>query len=314
MLALVLAGPLVQLDNQIDARIAAGVGDAAAAVRIALARVHGGAAPQLDVIAADEDWQTGTLAIPAGAPGAPADEPRVFVYVAQRDGQGWAAAIEGTAEFPALARQAAEAVADDDPQAAALLSETVTAVSGDGAADLSLPWATSVTRRLTGGPHSYDGSGRPWSSLDFAGPEPGMSVKVRAARDGIVVRPCRNLVQVRHGDGWMTSYYHLHEIAVSAGERVERGQFLGRTSNRSGCGGASYGAHVHFSLFRNGSPVNIAGHAIGGWVVEEGDEAYEGCLRKDGTRRCVGDSIYNNGDSGVDSYDDSPFGPLPAGL
>jgi LasA protease len=252
-------------------------------------------------------WQTGTLAVPAGT-AAGQDEPHVYLYVARRGAGGWTAAIEGSGHFVRLARQAQHelagtTVADLLARATGGVGSSIAASStvGDGSAKLSLPWARGQTWRLTGGPHNFHGGrSRPWSSLDFAGPEPGVSVKVRAARDGVVVRPCANLVQVRHGDGWATSYYHLSNIAVKAGETVSRGQFLGRTSNASGCGGMSSGPHVHFSLLKSGSFVNIAGHTIGGWTVEDGAEAYDGCMVRNRDRRCAPNGrIYNDGAIGT---------------
>src|SRR6188472_3467663 len=93
---------------------------------------------------------------------------------------------------------------------------------GSGAPKLSLPWSDGVSWRLTGGPHSNVGRGRPWSSLDFAGPIAGRSYPVAAAASGYVVRPCANWVQIRHGNGWETSYYHLIHIDVRAGQYVKQ--------------------------------------------------------------------------------------------
>ena len=177
--------------------------------------------------------------------------------------------------------------------------ETASALStavGDGSAKLSLPWDRGEFWRLTGGPHPESGGkARPWSALDFQ-PASGQRGKVRAARGGVVSRPCRNLVLINHGDGWTTSYYHLNHIAVRDGERVDRGEFLGWTSTRAGCGGYATGPHLHFSLKWRGDYVNIRGTAIGGWTVREGSEPYRGCLVKDGVRKCAPKgSVYNFG-------------------
>jgi LasA protease len=171
--------------------------------------------------------------------------------------------------------------------AAAQPPTVVAGTSFESAPDFALPWAEGSTWRLTGGPHSHTGGGRPWSSLDFAGPEPGGAYKVRAVAGGVVARRCPNLVEVRHANGWKTSYYHLKNIAVRDGQRVARGALLGYTSTRSGCGGSSTGAHVHFTIMRNGSPVNIAGLRIGGWTVREGTSQYRGCLVRGDERRCA---------------------------
>jgi LasA protease len=67
---------------------------------------------------------------------------------------------------------------------------------------------------------------------------------------------------------------------------VKRGQVLGFTSTRAGCGGSATGAHVHFTVKYRGDPVNIRGMSIGGWIVREGTSPYVGCLVRDGARRC----------------------------
>ena len=168
--------------------------------------------------------------------------------------------------------------------------------SAGGAPNFSLPWADGATWRLTGGPHSNVGYGRPWSSLDFAGPIPGVSYPVRAAAGGTVIRPCANWVQIQHGNGWETSYYHLIHITVRAGEHVARGQLLGWTSAQAGCGGSATGPHVHFSVKHDGHYVNIRGLVFGGWRVQEGATQYEGCLVRGPVRRCApGGRLYNYG-------------------
>jgi len=239
----------------------------------------------------DGTWQTGTLAV-AG------DDPLVFVYVARRTGSGWQAAIEGGPEFGPLARQASVALAGT-PSAdllattsvgggtAGVLGAAISHSTSPGAAKLSLPWAVGQAWRLTGGPHSNSGAGRPWSSLDFAGPTAGRSLRVRAARGGVVLRPCRNLVQIRHSGGWETSYYHLAHITVRAGQHVKRGTPLGWTSTKAGCGGWATGPHVHFALKRYGRYVSIAGTAIGGWYVRAGRSPYLGCLVRRHRTHCA---------------------------
>ena len=152
--------------------------------------------------------------------------------------------------------------------------------------DLSLPWADGTTWRLTGGPHSNTGVGKPWSSLDFAGPLAGHSYPVRAAAGGTVSRPCRNLVEIHHAGSWVTSYYHLAGIRVASGQHVRRGQTLGYTSTRAGCGGHATGPHVHFALKHRGRWVDLNGLRIGGWTVRDGKSQYLGCLVRGSVKRC----------------------------
>lgn len=163
---------------------------------------------------------------------------------------------------------------------------------------LSLPWAKGQAWRITGGPHANDGSGRPWSSLDFNGPNAGGSYRVRAAAAGVVTRPCRNLVQIKHGNGWKTSYYHLAHIKVRAGQHVKRGQVLGFTSTKAGCGGSATGPHVHFGLKHWNHWVDIEGLKIGGWVVRESSQEYVGWMVHSGTwKYAPGSRLRNYGGS-----------------
>ncbi len=181
-----------------------------------------------------------------------------------------------------------------------MLSALSLAAASDSAA-LSLPWNPGSAWRLTGGPHNHYGNrAHPWSSLDFAAPASGAAAKVRAARGGVVSRPCKNLVQIRHDGGWTTAYYHLKNVTVRAGQRVDRGALLGYTSTQAGCGGSASGAHVHFALLRNGSHVNLDGMSIGGWNVREGKGQYYGCLARGSKSKCApGGRVDNTGAIGT---------------
>lgn len=181
------------------------------------------------------------------------------------------------------------------------LALTVSAVeplsaSGGGAPRFSLPWTDGTVWRMTGGPHSNTGRGRPWSSIDFAGPIAGKSYPVRAAASGYVTRPCPNLIEIRHGDGWQTTYYHVANIRVRQGQFVKRGAVLGWTSTRAGCGGFATGPHVHFSIKHNGRYVDLGGFVLGGWTVRDGRSQYLGCLVRDDAKRCAPNArLYNFG-------------------
>ncbi len=53
-----------------------------------------------------------------------------------------------------------------------------------------------------------------------------------------------NLIVMNHGNGYETIYAHLNSIGVSAGQTVEKGQFIGATGNT----GRSSGPHLHFEI------------------------------------------------------------------
>ena len=82
-------------------------------------------------------------------------------------------------------------------------------------------------------------------------------IPVTSANRGIVVHAADlgsygNCVIVDHGLGVQSLYGHLSSIDVKPGDRVEKGQTLGR----SGMTGLAGGDHLHFSMLVNGVQVN----------------------------------------------------------
>ncbi len=65
---------------------------------------------------------------------------------------------------------------------------------------------------------------------------------------------CGNGVRIDHGDGWTAQYCHLARgsVAVRTGDTVNAGQLLGTV----GSSGWSEFPHLHFSLRKNGKPVD----------------------------------------------------------
>ncbi|HJQ23906.1 MAG TPA: peptidoglycan DD-metalloendopeptidase family protein [Blastocatellia bacterium] len=61
-----------------------------------------------------------------------------------------------------------------------------------------------------------------------------------------------NLVIINHGGGVTTHYAHLSSFDVQVGQRVERGQIVGR----AGATGRATSAHLHYELRVDGNPVN----------------------------------------------------------
>lgn len=80
---------------------------------------------------------------------------------------------------------------------------------------------------------------------------------VRASADGIVMRAgtlggMGKAIYVAHGYGVTTRYGHLSKIEVRPGQRVKRGDVIGRVGNT----GRSTGYHLHYEVRQDGEPVN----------------------------------------------------------
>jgi LysM repeat protein len=61
-----------------------------------------------------------------------------------------------------------------------------------------------------------------------------------------------NLIIIHHNKEYNTYYGHLSEILVKVGEKVRRGQLIGKV----GSTGHATGPHLHFEIRRNGKAIN----------------------------------------------------------
>ncbi|HVM95397.1 MAG TPA: peptidoglycan DD-metalloendopeptidase family protein [Candidatus Acidoferrales bacterium] len=93
---------------------------------------------------------------------------------------------------------------------------------------------------------------RPHNGVDFAAPT---GTPVRAAGDGVVTIAGRNgdfgnQVEIRHENGWTTTYSHLSGVSrdLRLGQTVRQGTVIGAVGQT----GLATGSHLHFALFRNG--------------------------------------------------------------
>ncbi len=82
---------------------------------------------------------------------------------------------------------------------------------------------------------------------------PDVSVDTIGA-EAVKGRECGNGVRIEHGGGWFSLYCHLRNgsIAVSEGDRVSAGDFLGYV----GLSGSTEFPHVDLSVFKDGQPVD----------------------------------------------------------
>lgn len=84
-----------------------------------------------------------------------------------------------------------------------------------------------------------------------------MGKEIRAAASGTVYSAeyhysWGNNVYINHGNGVYTRYAHCSRMIVSPGQHVQQGQVIAYVGNT----GNSFGAHLHFEVWVNGSRVN----------------------------------------------------------
>ncbi len=100
---------------------------------------------------------------------------------------------------------------------------------------------------FTGRPARHEG-------VDIAGK---MGSNILAVASGVVTWSGErygygNLVEINHGNGYVTRYGHNKENIVKVGDAVKKGEAVALM----GSSGRSTGPHVHFEVIRNGRPVD----------------------------------------------------------
>ncbi len=91
--------------------------------------------------------------------------------------------------------------------------------------------------------------------------------EIQAANGGVVLQArylgiYGNTVVIDHGYGLMSLYGHMSSFAVEEGQRVERGEVIGR----SGSTGLAGGDHLHFAIMLRGLPVDPREWWDGHWI------------------------------------------------
>lgn len=105
-----------------------------------------------------------------------------------------------------------------------------------------------LRRIMNGQPRS------PHSGEDISAPA---GTPVRATNEGIVALVgdyffSGKSIVVDHGLGLFTMYFHLDEIAVAEGDKIQKGQVIGKV----GATGRATGPHLHWGLRINGARIN----------------------------------------------------------
>ena len=167
------------------------------------------------------------------------------------------------------AQKKAEAAARAKAKAAAARAAKAKAASGSSTSTAKAPSATSSkgftypVNARAGSPfgmryHPILHYWRMHSGTDFGA---GCGARLYAVADGTVASArwqggFGNYVVIDHGKiggNYISSgYAHQSKMAVRAGQKVTQGQLIGYV----GTTGLSTGCHLHFQIYRNGTPVN----------------------------------------------------------
>lgn len=118
-----------------------------------------------------------------------------------------------------------------------------------------MPIANSyITSGFGGRADPFGRGGQNHKGIDF---KANVGDPVLAVADGVVAFAgvkggYGNVVDVDHGNGYITRYAHNSRLVVKAGDLVRVGQEVAK----AGSSGRSTGAHVHFEVWENGRVVN----------------------------------------------------------
>ena len=100
---------------------------------------------------------------------------------------------------------------------------------------------------------------------------------VRCVADGVVADVTRsgkglgNVVDIDHGNGYVTRYGHLGDIYVSKGQKVKRGARIAVV----GISGKSFAPHLHYEVLRDGQPQDPVNYFFGSLTpMEYANAAY----------------------------------------
>ena len=111
-----------------------------------------------------------------------------------------------------------------------------------------------ITSGFGGRADPFGGGGEFHKGIDF---HARIGDPVMAVADGVVSFAGQrsgygNVVEVDHGNGYVTRYAHNSRLVVQVGDLVHAGQVVAR----AGSTGRSTGAHVHFEVWQNGVVMN----------------------------------------------------------
>ncbi|MDE6368816.1 MAG: M23 family metallopeptidase [Muribaculaceae bacterium] len=105
--------------------------------------------------------------------------------------------------------------------------------------------------------------------MDFSSP---IGTPVYATGDGTVTHGSwksqyGNMIEIDHGYNYTTRYAHLSQILVKPGQKVKRGDLIGKVGNT----GKSTGPHLHYEVRFRGQPQNPVNYYFYDLTPEEYD-------------------------------------------
>ena len=128
--------------------------------------------------------------------------------------------------------------------------------SGGGSSGFDPSWPLPGVTYIS----DHFGGARGHKGMDIAGP---WGTPIVAAADGQVIEANATdswgyswgyYVLIYHNGTYSTRYAHMSSVAVSTGQYVTAGTIIGYEGNT----GNSFGAHLHFEVYENGTRVNPA--------------------------------------------------------
>lgn len=119
--------------------------------------------------------------------------------------------------------------------------------------------------------HPVTGQVRPHNGTDWA---VSVGTPIKATADGVVVKAVKNhpaagnYIEIRNGRRYVTRFLHMDSMAVKAGDKIKRGDVIGKSGNT----GLSTGPHLHYELYVDGRPVDPIKASLPGGKTLDGTE------------------------------------------
>lgn len=123
--------------------------------------------------------------------------------------------------------------------------------SGKATGDYIMPVSAPITSPYGYRIHPISGTRKLHGGTDFGA---ACGTPIKAADGGVVTfsgmkGASGNRVDIDHGNGITTGYFHQSSISVKVGDKVDQGQVIGYV----GTTGSSTGCHLHFTAAKGGS-------------------------------------------------------------